>query len=161
MLIKGNENCNQYQAKCPFAAGMVLKSMEDHGFKIITTATKQIYKNSKTFLIGLSIVNNPKKGCDIIKIYDNCDTTRFENCFDQTKYSVSCININDCKLKSSNKEILLLKYANKHANNPKIYVFNETDAFQHIIYYNYEIIYLTLFSVEGPNMFCIQKKIVV
>jgi hypothetical protein len=41
---------------------MVLKSMEDHGFKIITTATKQIYKNSKTFLIGLSIVNNPKKG---------------------------------------------------------------------------------------------------
>jgi hypothetical protein len=75
MLIKGNENCNQYQAKCPFAAGMVLKSMEDHGFKIITTATKQIYKNSKTFLIGLSIVNNPKKGCNIIKIYDNCDTT--------------------------------------------------------------------------------------
>jgi hypothetical protein len=54
---------------------MVLKSMEDHGFKTITTAIKQIYKNSKTFLIGLSIVNNPKKGCNIIKIYDNCDTT--------------------------------------------------------------------------------------
>jgi hypothetical protein len=89
MIIKGNENCNQCQAKCPFAAGMVLKSIEDHGFKTIVTATKQIYKNSKTFLIGLSIVNNPKKGCDIIKIYDNCDTTRFENCFDQTKYSVS------------------------------------------------------------------------
>jgi hypothetical protein len=112
---------------------MVLKSMEDHGFKTITTATKQIYKNSKTFLIGLSIVNNPKKGCNNIKIYDNCDTSRFENCFDQTKYSLNCININDCKLKSSNKEIVLLKYANKHANNPKIYVFNETDAFQHII----------------------------
>jgi hypothetical protein len=120
MLIKGNENCNQYQAKCPFAAGMVLKSMEDHGFKIITTATKQIYKNSKTFLIGLSIVNNPKKGCNIIKIYDNCETKRFENWFDQTKYSVNCININDCKLKKSNNEILLLKYANKHANNPNI-----------------------------------------
>ena len=89
MIIKGNENCNQCQAKCPFAAGMVLKSIEDHGFKTIVTATKQIYKNSKTFLIGLSIVNNPKKGCDIIKIYDNCDRTRFENCFDQTKYSVS------------------------------------------------------------------------
>jgi hypothetical protein len=33
-----------------------------------------------------------------------------------------------------------LKYANKHANNPKIYVFNETVAFQHIIWYNYKII---------------------
>jgi hypothetical protein len=112
-------------------------------------------------LIGLSIVNNPKKGCNIIKIYDNCDTTWFENCLDQTKYSVNCIIINDCKLKSSNKEILLLKYAKKHANNPKIYVFNETDAFQHIIYYNYEIMYLTLFFSRRPNMFCIQKKIVV
>ena len=71
MIIKGNENCNQYQAKCPLAAGMVLKSMEDHGFKTITTATKQIYKNSKTFLIGLSIVKNPKTGCDITKINDN------------------------------------------------------------------------------------------
>ena len=142
MIIKGTENCNQCQAKCPFAAGIVLKSMEDHGFKTSsTTAIKQIYKNSKTFLIGLSIVKNPKTGCDITKINDNCDTTRFENCFDQTKYSVSCININDCKLKSSNKESLLLKYANKHANNPKIYVFNETDAFQHIILYNYKIIY--------------------
>ena len=142
MLIKGNENCNQCQAKCPFAAGMVRKSIDDHGFKIIKTAIKQIYKKSKTFLIGLSIVSNPKKGCDNIKMYDNCDKSRFENCFDQIKYSVNCNIINDCKLKTFNNEILLLKYANKHANNPKIYVFNETDAFQHIIYYNYEIIYL-------------------
>ena len=74
MIIKGTENCNQCQAKCPFAAGIVLKSMEDHGFKTSsTTAIKQIYKNSKTFLIGLSIVKNPKTGCDITKINDNCD----------------------------------------------------------------------------------------
>ena len=112
MIIKGKENCNQYHAKCPFSAGMVRKSMEDHGFKIITTATKQIYKNSKTFLIGLSIVNNPKRGCDNIKIYNNWDTSRFENCFDQIKYSFNCISINDYKLKSSNKESLLLKYEN-------------------------------------------------
>ena len=53
MIIKGTENCNQCQAKCPFAAGIVLKSMEDHGFKTSsTTAIKQIYKNSKTFLIS-------------------------------------------------------------------------------------------------------------
>jgi len=77
----------------------------------------------------------PNTGCSTIKMNATCDNTLFENVLLQIKYSMSCIDIHDCinrKLKISN---LLFTYEKIQANNPNIYVFNETVAFQHIWIY--------------------------
>jgi hypothetical protein len=90
---------------------------------------------TKLYFIEILDDNNPKNGCDNTNIYDNFDSKLFENCLDQIKYSRSCIKINDWKNNTFKKDILLLKYANKQQNNPRMYVFNDTDAFQHIVYF--------------------------
>jgi hypothetical protein len=72
-------------------------------------------------------------GCNKMKISAMIDHCLLLNPFpDQTKYSMSCIEMYDCMNINSVKLITPLARAKHDAKRENMYVFSDTSAFQHM-----------------------------
>jgi hypothetical protein len=108
--ITARGKSSQCHAKWPFAAGVVLNTIFDHGFTIVNNNIRKIaYAKRRYVILVVSLTHNMEKtGCNNIISNPTIDNDLLLKLFDHIKYSKSCINMNDCRKSSPGRRITLL-----------------------------------------------------